>query len=170
MSSLKLAASAALGFVLALGCSAPSSEEGDEAEDGNAAVSTPRDKDNDTGARIAELQRALQNAKPEDFGNAIPGNVKPSIDRLLRMYMHADYDTELRAYSFINGAKKAYVIETRTGKKGAEKRNLYLYEAAGYPSTESKPMKIGKCEAPSLKADALLTCKTHESVMMFDAT
>src|SRR5688572_8524560 len=92
--SLAVLATLALG----VGCSAPSEEE-EESEGGNSAVSTPRDAEKGAdAARMKELQPALQQARPEYFGNAIHANVKPSIDRLISMYMRADLDTDARAY------------------------------------------------------------------------
>ena len=147
-------------LALGIGCSAPSEEE-EEAAGGNSAVSTPRDAEKGAdAARMKELQPALQQARPEYFGNAIHANVKPSIDKLVSMYMRADLDTDARAYSFIPvRSNKVYIIETHSGKKGAEQRNFYVYDSVGYPYKEQKPLPLGKCTAPSLKEDAPLTCK-----------
>src|SRR5215213_8839137 len=111
MRTLKLAAFTLFGLIFAAGCSAQT--EADDAEDGNSAVTTPRDKEEGSlaarqNARTAELQKALQNAKAEDFGSAIPANVKPSIDKLVSMWSRTDLDTDPRGYSFITGANKAY--------------------------------------------------------------
>jgi len=152
----------ALGLVV--GCQS-SSEESEDAEDGNSAVTTPRQVDESSLAaqqetRTAELGRALQNAKPEDFGNAISPQADSFFDRVSRLYSRSDGDIDGRAYSFITGTNKAYIFETHPKRSGEPARNLYLYDAVGYPKTESKPLPLGKCSAASLDDKAPLTCKS----------
>lgn len=148
-----------------VGCAGEAEEDDDSS---NAAVSTPREVNEDAAARareaqaraqaprMDELRKALDKAEATDFVGDVPFQLGDFFRLVKQEIATREVDPNVQYYPFRKTSRPAYVFEAKAKKGG---RNFYIYDSdiiAGYP--EYNPRPLGLCNE-SAKGKPL-TCKT----------